>query len=240
MKRLLVFLLLPWWVWIFFLPMILVVWMIIGMAYLLVAVVALIVAIIRAVVGHRQAAVAKAQVHASISPAGPVAVVAAVAAPPPPLPPPPLPPSPSPLRPPPTDLPMAQKRQIASRSYAALTEHEFIAAVHDLFGALGYPNATVVPRHGDAPPVMTMLDPGLEPVLARCVPFRSGSVVDVDVIQETLDLKGDYPGYRLVVVSLNPFTPPAHALATKHGASLYDLERVLDLTDRAGWLQTSG
>ena len=233
MKRLLVFLLLPWWVWIFFLPMILVVWMIIGMAYLLVAVVALIVAIIRAVVGHRQAAVAKAQVHASISPAGPVAVVAAVAAPPPPLPPPPLPPSP-------TDLPMAQKRQIASRSYAALTEHEFIAAVHDLFGALGYPNATVVPRHGDAPPVMTMLDPGLEPVLARCVPFRSGSVVDVDVIQETLDLQGDYPGYRLVVVSLNPFTPPAHALATKHGASLYDLERVLDLTDRAGWLQTSG
>jgi len=235
MKRLLVFLLLPWWVWIFFLPMILVVWMIIGMAYLLVAVVALIVAIIRAVVGHRQAAVAKAQVHASISPAGPVAVVAAVAAPPPPL-----PPSPPPLRPPPTDLPMAQKRQIASRSYAALTEYEFIAAVHDLFGALGYPNATVVPRHGDAAPVLTMLDPGLEPVLARCVPFQSGSVVDVDVIQETLDLQGDYTGYRLVVVSLNPFTPPAHALATKHGASLYDLERVLDLTDRAGWLQTSG
>ena len=135
---------------------------------------------------------------------------------------------------------MAQKRQIASRSYAALTEHEFIAAVHDLFGALGYPNATVVPRHDDTPPVLTMLDPGLEPVLARCVPFRSGSVVDVDVIQGTLDLQGDYPGYRLVVVSLNPFTPPAHALATKHGASLYDLDRVLDLTDRAGWLQTSG
>ena len=239
MKRLLVFLLLPRWVWIFFFPMILVVWMIIG-GYLLVAVVALIVAIIRAVVGHRQAAVAKAQVHASISPAGPagpaepfatVAAVAAVAA---------RPPSPPPLRPPPTDLPMAQKRQIASRRYTALGEFEFIAAVHDLFGALGYPNATVVPRHDDTPPVLTMLDPGLEPVLARCVPFRSGSVVDVDVIQGTLDLQGDYPGYRLVVVSLNPFTPPAHALATKHGASLYDIERVLDLTDRAGWLQTSG
>ena len=135
---------------------------------------------------------------------------------------------------------MAQKRQIASRNYTALSEPEFIDAVHDLFGALGYPNATVVPRHGDVPPVLTMLDPGLWPVMARCVAFRLGSVVDVDVIQETLELQGVYPGHRLVVVSLNPFTPAAEALAVERGASLYDLERVLDLTDRAGWLQTSG
>jgi hypothetical protein len=244
-KRLLVVLLLPWWLLILLLPFVLVFWVVVGAMFLVVGIVALVVAVVRGLVTHRvrkrldsQTAryVESARSNQVEIPDGTRAgpnrekVLAEVT---------PTSAAASPPSGPPADLPIERKQQIATEAYEVLEPVEFVKVMHDLFSALGYYNATVVPGSMQGTRVLTMVDPSLEPMLVLCESYVAGSTAGADVVSEALGLQGQYPGHRLAVVSLNPFTDQAKALAADRSASLYDLNRVLELTDRAGWLRTS-
>ena len=232
MRRLLVLLLVPWWLLILALPLILVFWVVVGAAYLCVGIVALVVTIARALVRRHRVSIATQTPVANLNPPG-------MGSRPPSSAPPPLShaaqesalPSGRPVDP----LPMQRRRQIALNMLVKLDADQFVAVVHDLFSALGYYNATVVPGQ----PLLTALDPSLDPMIVRCIPYATGVTVDAPELQELLSARTAQSTHRLAVVSLNPLTERAAEMAGRTHISIYDTPRILDLIDRAGWLETS-
>ena len=232
MRRLLVLLLVPWWLLLLALPLVLVFWVVIGVAYLCIGVVALVVTIGRALVKRHRLSVATQS---------PIATLNAPDAGgrPPSGAPPPLSqglqesalPSGQPIDP----LPMQRRRRIAFDMLTTLDADQFVAVVHDLFSALGYSNATVIPGQ----PLLTALDPSLDPMMVRCIPYATGATVDAPPMQELLSTRAAQGTPRLAVVSLSPLNERATELAGRNHISIYDTPRILDLIDRVGWLDTS-
>ena len=232
MRRLLVLLLVPWWLLLLALPLVLVFWVVVGAAYLCVGIVALVIAIARALVRHHRVSIATQPPVDSLN--APGSGSGKPSGLPPPLSrdaPKSEPPSGQSVDP----LPMQRRRQIALNLLVKLDADQFVAVVHDLFSALGYYNATVVPGQ----PLLTALDPSLDPMMVRCIPYESGSTVDAPVIQELISTRAAQGAHRLGVVSLNPLTERATELIGRTHISIYDTPRILDLIDRAGWLETS-
>lgn len=232
MRRLLVLLLVPWWLLILALPLVLAFWVVVGAAYLFVGGMALVIAIARALVRHHRISISTQPPIAALNASDP-------ASRPPSGAPPPLahdaqesdPPSGQFVEP----LPMQRRRQIALDMLVKLGADQFVAVVHDLFSALGYYNATVVPGQ----PLLTALDPSLDPMIVRCIPYATGVAVDAPELQELITLRSDLGTRRLAVVSLIPLTERATEMAGRTHISMYDTPRILDLIERAGWLETS-
>ena len=250
MKRLFVVLLLPWWLLLLLLPFVLAVWALIAMFYLCAGILALTMVVTRALVIRHEAKNARRAVRApavtpTVTPAVTPGVtpgvrssatlptepaVLAEAVPPtedvaiatPPAAPPPV-------------LPVEQKRQIAYDLLSEVDPDRFVLVVHDLFSALGFIAVSVVPGR----PILTMADPSMELIVVRCIPFTAGTEVGPTILLDALGLRTEFGTPRLAVVSMVPFTLEAEQLAARDQISLYGPTRILDLVDRAGWLQGS-
>ena len=232
MRRLLVLLLVPWWLLLLALPLVLVFWIVVGAAYLCVGIVALVVTIARELVRHHRVSIATKPPVDSLNAPG------SGSRPPSGVPPPishgaqeSAHPSGQSVDP----LPLERRRQIALNMLVKLDADQFVAVVHDLFSALGYYNATVVPGQ----PLLTALDPSLDPMMVRCFPYEAGATVDIPDLQELLAFRAAQGTPRLAVASLNPLTERATEMAGRTHISIYDTPRILDLIERAGWLETT-
>jgi hypothetical protein len=227
-----VLLLVPWCLLLLALPLVLVFWVVVGAAYVCIGIVALVLSIGRALVRRHQVSVTAQAPRATLNTSPTES----------------RPPSDTPAElpdgaletttssgQPVGQLPLQQKRQIAFDALAKLDADDFVAVMHDLFSALGYYNATV----GPSQPLLTALDPSLDPMMVRCIPYAADGTVDAPDLQEFLALRAAQGTPRLAVVSLNPLTERATELAGRSHISIYDAPRILDLIDRADWLDTS-
>ena len=242
MKRLFVVLLLPWWLLLLLLPFVLAVWALIAMFYLCAGILALTMVVTRALVSRHKAKNARRPVRAAAVTPGVTPGVRSSAT---------LPTEPAvlavavpptedvaiatPPAVPPAVLPVEQKRQIAYDLLSEVDPDRFVLVVHDLFSALGFIAVSVVPGR----PILTMADPSMELVIVRCIPFAAGTEVGPTLLVDALGLRTEFGTPRLAVVSMVPFTLEAEQLAARDQISLYGPNRILDLLDRAGWLQGS-
>jgi hypothetical protein len=231
-RRLLVLLLVPWWLLILALPLVLAFWVVVAAVYVCIGIVAVVLMIGRAFVRHYRVSVAEQLPRAIVNPTRTGS----------------RPPSGTPAGEPEgapgaapssnqrvSQLSQEHRRRIAFDLLAKLDTDEFVAVVHDLFSALGYYNVTVVAGE----PLLTALDPSLDPLIVRCIPYAAGGTVDAPDLDDLIALRTDQCTHRLAVVSLSLLTERAIDLADRAHISIYDTPRILDLIERAGWLGAS-